>query len=660
MDIINYQISYPIINLWTTDGCNKINWINRDDFREKLLLEKLDLNNNPLAKSFGITDIEEIRKRQNIMRFFLINHSEISSFMENIWLDSFDIPSTNQQVFIDYFKEPYNNKFQNIINQFLGKIQQCTDIPEELQKLVDFLVSTKKIIFKSENHMSKKIKEELLKATYVEGILTYRLSVSDHNKIYGLSHCAQDDEKFIGWKKYGYGINQNIKDRDVVPDSLMRFIDFLDLDFVKIMACNYEKKIKKNIETLRYSSLIIDELPIEIVGCIKKFLLKDLENKHLPKIFGEHLAQADLKVYFRYKHSKLYIKIIDMAGISKDINKQKETTIFSEANHFPGYSDSEKKRILQIQAELEKNCYEKQTWRALASSMNKINHFIPGICDDLIEIDCPEVVENIGWASIDGILEKNNKLRKQFEIIVYYRNFLKSIFTTFADIYLIASKLLRKSNIWKKALSFPIITNSEQVVSFKKLTPIHLQDVYESIDIEKLPPLNGNIFMFTGQNAGGKTTTEEALVNMIYLAQSGLPIFAEDFRLNIKDNIGLVFIERGQGSTFELLIRKIKSIIEFLQSKNNHNHTLIILDELGTGTQGDAGKELGIRVLNEIIKHNCSIIASTQLTGLAIYAQANLAASCFQFHQYDIEPGIGSGETDLLMKKIGLDALLTK
>lgn len=71
------------------------------------------------------------------------------------------------------------------------------------------------------------------------------------------------------------------------------------------------------------------------------------------------------------------------------------------------------------------------------------------------------------------------------------------------------------------------------------------------------------------------------------MAQSGLLVFGTDFRLNPKSKIGMVFLERGSGSTLELLLRKSKDILEARNGEGNG--TIFVLDELGTGTQGDRG-----------------------------------------------------------------------
>ena len=53
----------------------------------------------------------------------------------------------------------------------------------------------------------------------------------------------------------------------------------------------------------------------------------------------------------------------------------------------------------------------------------------------------------------------------------------------------------------------------------------------------------------------------EALIAAIYLAQSGLPVFGAKLSLNVKKIIGMVFLERGSGSTLQLLLEKYKSLL---------------------------------------------------------------------------------------------------
>ena len=74
--------------------------------------------------------------------------------------------------------------------------------------------------------------------------------------------------------------------------------------------------------------------------------------------------------------------------------------------------------------------------------------------------------------------------------------------------------------------------------------------------------------------------TSLAVVTNIFLAQSGLPVFGQGFRLNVKDVLGMMFIERGSGSTCELLLDKIVKILKEIKHVHN-SKVVLVLDEVG-------------------------------------------------------------------------------
>ena len=142
------------------------------------------------------------------------------------------------------------------------------------------------------------------------------------------------------------------------------------------------------------------------------------------------------------------------------------------------------------------------------------------------------------------------------------------------------------------------------------------------------------------------------------MAQSGLSIFGIDFTLNVKTRIGMSFLERGGGSTLQLLLRKSKEILKSLDG-TGQNGTLLVVDEVGTGTQELDGLAFGELFLAKLAKSGCSVIFSTQITNLAKYAERNLNAECFTFDlSHRISPGIGSGGIETLIDQMKMKKLL--
>ena len=128
--------------------------------------------------------------------------------------------------------------------------------------------------------------------------------------------------------------------------------------------------------------------------------------------------------------------------------------------------------------------------------------------------------------------------------------------------------------------------------------------------------------------------------------------------MNVKDVLGMMFIERGIGSTCELLLDKIVAILK--EIKNVHNSKVVlVLDEIGTGTREVDGLKLGEDVLAKLSEMGVSVLFSTQITSLAEFARDELGAQCLRVDEkHNLSIGIGRGGMDSLRKRKGLDKLL--
>jgi hypothetical protein len=235
---------------------------------------------------------------------------------------------------------------------------------------------------------------------------------------------------------------------------------------------------------------------------------------------------------------------------------------------------------------------------------------------------------------------------------------------------LVARIISAKEQYANLPFCFPtVLADDKNMVTFDNLAPIHLIGRTDPSGTKEigakdlrliagLPALNGRIVSITGQNGGGKTATEVELINSLYQAHAGLPVFAQHFSFNPKDVVAMVFVERGSGSMLELLMKKLAVIAE--EVKNNPtNKIVVVIDELLTGTQEDVGYEIGQQYLNMLASKNCSVMFVTQITGLAQYAEQKLNAISYYFDQKgNLVPGIGKGNAQYLAQQVGLDKYL--
>jgi len=150
---------------------------------------------------------------------------------------------------------------------------------------------------------------------------------------------------------------------------------------------------------------------------------------------------------------------------------------------------------------------------------------------------------------------------------------------------------------------------------------------------------NRRILVISGPNAGGKTVVLKTVGLFALMAQSGLPVPAEEATLPVFDRV-LADIGDQQSitnhlSTFSAHVLAIKSMIESATLRS-----LILMDEIGGSTEPGEGAALARAVLEEFRQIGALAIATTHYNRLKVYAETTpgVANAAMEFNEITLEP----------------------
>ncbi|HEX4381006.1 MAG TPA: hypothetical protein VH022_13280, partial [Candidatus Acidoferrum sp.] len=170
------------------------------------------------------------------------------------------------------------------------------------------------------------------------------------------------------------------------------------------------------------------------------------------------------------------------------------------------------------------------------------------------------------------------------------------------------------------------------------------------------------LLVISGPNTGGKTVALKTTGIAALSAQSGIPVAAQRAVLPIFDRI-LVDIGDEQSiaadlSTFSAHMLNLKSMLESATPQ-----TLVLVDEMGTGTAPEEGAALAVALLDEFRAKKCIVLATTHHDRLKTYASTTpgVVNAAVEFDDVNLRPtyrllvGVPGGSSGIaIAQRLGL------
>lgn len=158
------------------------------------------------------------------------------------------------------------------------------------------------------------------------------------------------------------------------------------------------------------------------------------------------------------------------------------------------------------------------------------------------------------------------------------------------------------------------------------------------LNIETLP--EQRIILISGPNAGGKSVCLQTVGIIQYMLQCGLPVpVKEGSKMGFFNNI---FLDLGDEQSIENDLSTYSSHLLNMKTfiKHSDNHSLILIDELGAGTEPSLGGAIAESVLEQLNKQGVYGVVTTHYTNLKHFASENkgIINGAMLFDTHNISP----------------------
>lgn len=255
------------------------------------------------------------------------------------------------------------------------------------------------------------------------------------------------------------------------------------------------------------------------------------------------------------------------------------------------------------------------------SDKNKIRGFIHGesASGQAVYIE-PEI-----------LLQLNNKLQSLkakeseeiYRILKELTNLVKKevhTYTSDLHTFSLLDALFAKARwAYEREGMYATLTKDEKTLYFKNARHPLIDPKKVVSNTYKIAPPYRHM-LITGSNTGGKTVTLKTIGLFTILTLSGFPLLCDEAIVPCFEG---VYVDIGDSqsiveslSTFSAHISKLAAI-----TNNANDHSLVLLDELGSGTDPNEGESIAVATLDYFRERNIMTVATTHYSKLKEYAK---------------------------------------
>lgn len=652
-------------DFWRDQKLKKLIILNPDDFKPPAIAKNLETKyGDAFFESLGLSDQKEIIERNELMKFMFTRPELMMKI--NQWEDSLkklrNLPDNENDFLFFYEKE---NPYWKILHDFVAEIRGAGDCPKKLLPFIEMLEEAIQNLEHLEKDMADKIGQKLKRVTKMEGVIDLLISGF-------FVHCRDSDDEeeyepvIIGQKSFSSVWASDYKAH--IPTWIKNWI----FSFIGVKAL-WQRIANAKAAKKALRSSIIETFPTSIKLDLKqgiRNLLKldfckeasysseeSLKNHPDYKIFRflEDLPSTRLKLYFHYDAAGMWVTPINITS-----NLRSTYEIFSEnrvEDEYTGYTQEERDTIIKnldkINQEVSESLASNQAMKTKDFMSKNLNITI----GNALRIEALETDSEFRWFYIMNLYRSDEHKETYVKLINNRHKFCDGIneLKKLGDIIKAFKETAKQKDL---PICMPEITTEKIGIAFKEMGPIDMMEQNNKMVTFSFPEINGHIICLTGKHGRGKSVAGNSVLENLWLAQSGLPVFAQYFRTDIKEMIGAITNDTGEGSTATVFGKKALNLFANIQKVPAHK-SLIFIDEIGKGTQEKSGFELGKRILRTLNHNGNSVIFNTQIMALAEYARDNHDAICLKAdNEHQFQPGIGEGMMEDLIREIGLDKYL--